>query len=313
MSPRSIGNHNLNMGMVSAAVQFMTAIDDHDRKASNYHFHPEDGTYNPVKQPKVCQGCGAAFAKGEEPQGLEQADCSSGYAHEGEVIIITPDEKKVIAANSGVDIEITKFVKEKQVDPLYFSGENCYYLVPDMDPKRGGKLAAQKYRTIMQVLSEEEKVGVVEYTKWGKTRSALLRVVHRENGDVLMVQNMLWPDELRAPEFPQLDKAREIELDPRLLPTFRMVAESMTEEWDPSTLHDIYQEKLTAAIEAKAGGKPIEVATVQPKTATDDMDALLAQLQASVKPKDDDAKAPAKKAPAKKAPAKKAAPKKVVA
>jgi DNA end-binding protein Ku len=297
MSPRSIGNHNLNMGMVSAAVQFMTAVDDHDRKGSRFHHHINDGTYNPVKQPKICQAC---------QESLSDSDCVTGYPHEGETVIITEDEKKVIAQNSGVDIEIKKFVKEKQIDPLYFSGENCYYLVPDMDPKRGGKLAAQKYMTIMQVLNEDELVGEVEYTKWGKTRAALLRVVHREKDDVLMIQNMMWPDELRSPEFPTLDKAREIETDPRLLPTFRMVAESMTEDWDPDTVRDTYQEKLTAAIEAKAGGKAIEVATIQPKTATDDMEALLAQLQASVKAKGD---APAK-APAKKAAAKKAAPKK---
>jgi len=301
MSPKSIGNHNLNMGMVSAAVQFMTAVDDHDRKGSRFHHHENDGSYAPIKQPKICQGCGAAD--------LKDADCVTGYPHEGEIVVITEDERKVIAANSGVDIEIKKFVKEKQVDPLYFSGENCYYITPDMDPKRGGKLAAQKYMTIMQVLNEKELVGEVEYTKWGKTRTALLRVVHRANGDILMIQNMMWPDELRTPEFPTLDKAREIEVDPRLLPTMRMVAESMIEDWDPDALHDTYQEKLTAAIEAKAGGKAIEPATVEPKTVTDDMDALLAQLQASVKPKDD---APAKP-PAKKAPAKKAAPKKVVA
>jgi DNA end-binding protein Ku len=305
MSATSIGNHNLNMGMVSAAVQFMTAIDDHDRKGSNYHFHPADGTYSPVKQPKVCEGCGAAFAAGEQPTGLSQSDCSTGYAHEGAIVIITEDEKKVIAQNAGVDIEIQKFVKEKQIDPLYFSGEKCYYLVPDMDPKRGGKLAAQKYMSIMQVLNEEELVGVVEYTKWGKTRTALLRVVHREDGDVFMIQNMLWPDELRAPEFPTLAKARDVEVDPRLLPVARTVIQSMVEDWDPGTVHDTYQEKLTAAIEAKAGGKPIELTKVLDAPRVDDMDALLAQLTASVKPKDD-AEAPA----AKKAPAKKAAPRK---
>jgi DNA end-binding protein Ku len=303
MSPRSIGNHNLNIGIMSAAVQFMTAIDDHDRKGSRFHHHVADDTYAPVKQPKVCEGCGQAD--------LKEVDCSTGYAHEGEIVIITEDERKVIAENSGVDIDNQGFVKEKEIDPLSFAGENCYYLVPDMDPKRGGKLAAQKYRAIMQVLSEEGLAGVIQYTKWGKTRLALLRVVHRENGDILMIQNVVWGDELRAADFPQLEKAREIEMDPRLIPAARAVIASMVQPWNPADYTDTFQEKLTAAIEAKAGGKTIQLETVQPKTVTDDMDALLAQLQASVKPKDDDPKgaAPAKKAPAKKAPAKKAAPK----
>jgi DNA end-binding protein Ku len=305
MSARSIGNHNLNMGMVSAAVQFMTAIDDHDRKGSNYHFHPADGTYSPVKQPKVCEGCGAAFAAGEEPAGLSASDCSTGYAHEGAIVIITEDEKKVIAANSGADIDVMWFVKEKEVNPLYFAGEKVYYLVADMDPKRGGKLAAQKYRVIMQVLVEDELVGVVQYTKWGKTRLALLRVVPGEHGDIMILQNIIWPDELRPAEFPVMDKARAVELDPRLLPVARATMQSMVKEWDPADYIDTYQEQLTKAIEAKAGGKPIELTKVLDAPKVDDMDALLAQLTASVKPKDD-AKAPA----AKKAPAKKAAPRK---
>jgi DNA end-binding protein Ku len=275
----------------------MTAIDDHDRRGSRYHHHVTDGTYAPVKQPKVCQGCGAAD--------LKDTDCVTGYDHEGEVVVITEDERKMIAENSGVDIDIQKFVKEKQIDPLTCTGEKGYYLCPDMDPKRGGKLAAQKYMAIMRVLNEDELVGVVQYTKWGKTRLALLRVVHRANGDILMIQNLTWPDEVREPDFPTLTKAREVEVDPRLLPVARTVIQSMVEDWNGDDYVDTYQEKLTAAIEAKAGGKAIELATVQPKAATDDMDALLAQLTASVKAKEG--------APAKKAPAKKAAPKKVVA
>ena len=301
MSPRSIGNHNLNMGMVSCAVQFMTAIDDHDRKGSRFHHHEKDGTYSPVKQPKICEGCAAS---------VTDADCVTGYPHEGETVILTNEDKKVIEQNSGVDIDILDFVVEKAINPLHFSGEKCYWLVPDMDPKRGGKLAAAKYLTIMQVLAEEGWVGVVNYTKWGKTRLALLRVALGEDGKpVLMIQNMMWSDELRAPEFPQLDKARAAEVDPRLLPVARATMQSMVKEWNPDSYHDTYQEKLTAAIEAKAGGQPIELATVEAAAQTDDIGALLAQLEASQKAKDG---APAE-APAKKAPAKKAASKKVVA
>lgn len=308
MSPRSIGNHNLNMGMMGCAVQFMTAIDSHDRKGSNFHHHPADNTYSPVKQPKICEGCGAS---------VQQAQCVTGYEHEGETVIITEDEKKVIEQNSGADIEITKFMHAKEINPLMFSGEKCYYLVPDMDPKRGGKLAAAKYMTIMQVMAENDWVGEISYTKWGKTRTALLRVESFEGEPVLMVQNMLWPDELRQPEFPQLDKARAVEVDPRLKPAAHAAMASMVEKWNPDNVRDVYQEKLTAAIEAKAGGKPIELATVEAAVQTDDIGALLAQLEASQKGREVDLDQPdpipGKKAPAKKAPAKKAAPKKVVA
>jgi DNA end-binding protein Ku len=172
-----------------------------------------------------------------------------------------------------------------------------------MDPKRGGKLAAAKYLTIMQVMVEEDWVGEIQYTKWGKTRVALLRVESFEDRPVLMIQNMLWPDELRTPEFPALDKARDVEVDPRLLPVARAAMQSMVEDWNPADLVDTYQEKLTAAIEAKASGKAIELATVEAAPTTDDIADLLAKLEATAKAKQ--AKAAAKKAPAKKAPPKK--------
>lgn len=306
MSARSIGNHRLNLLGMDVAVQMQTAVDDHDRKGSRFHHHESDDTYAPVKQPKVCEGCGRTD--------LKDADCVTGYPHEGDTVMITEDEKKVIAQNSGADIEVQWYVDAKQVNPLLFAGEKCYYLTPDLDPKRGGKLAAQKYITVMRIMSEEGWVGVVQYTKWGKTRLALLRVVPGEDGDILTMQNILWPDELRAPEFPTLEKAREIEVDPRLLPIARATMQSMVKDWDDADYTDTYQELLTKAIETKAGGQVIELSKVLDAPKVDDMDALLAQLSASVKPKDElPPKPSAKDAPAKKAPAKKAAPKKVVA
>ena len=76
----------------------------------------------------------------------------------------------------------------------------------------------------------------------------------------------------------------------------------MVEDWNADDYHDVYEEQLTAAIEAKAAGKPIEVDEVEDAPTADDIEALLAALQASQKAKA--AKVPAKKAAAKKAPVK---------
>ena len=45
------------MGFVSCAVQFYTAIDNHDRKGRMFHHHPADNCYAPVKMPKTCTEC----------------------------------------------------------------------------------------------------------------------------------------------------------------------------------------------------------------------------------------------------------------
>jgi DNA end-binding protein Ku len=301
---RSIGNHRLQMGLADCAVQMMTAIDNHDRRASMFHHHPADDSYAPVKMPKICDGC---------RETVDQGNTVKGYDYEGETVILTQDDLAAVAKNSGNDIEVLRFVRAKQINPLLFSGEKVYWIVPDTDKKRSGKLTVPTYKAFLQVLVEEDKCAVVTYTKWGKTRIALLRVEPTENGGVLVLQNLLWADELREPAFPVLNQVKDTEVDPRLLPMMRMVVESMTEEWNPAEYVDVYEEQLSAAIAAKAAGNPVEVMQTAPTAvATDDIADLLAKLEASVKPKTDEAAAPAKKAPAKRAP-RKAAAKKVVA
>ena len=294
---RSIGNHPLQIGLVSCAVQMATAIDSHDLKSSMFHQHA-DGSYAPVKMPRTCEGCG---------EKVSGTDIAKGFTYNGELVIMTDAELSTIEKNEGAAIEILRFVRAKEIQPLLFSGEKAYYLVPDTDKKRGSKQGVATYKAIMQVLDEEEKVGVVRYTKWGRARIGLLRVeagvdVDGQPTRVFVIQNMIWPDELRAPELPV--GVRGVEPDPRLLPVMRQVVESMTEDWNPEDYRDTSMEALAAAIETKATGGAIVAVDTDTAPAPDDIADLIAKLEASTK-----VKAPAKKAPtkraAKKAPARK--------
>jgi DNA end-binding protein Ku len=85
------------------------------------------------------------------------------------------------------------------------------------------------------------------------------------------------------------------------------VVDSMAEDFNPDRYHDTYQEQLQELIDAKLEGGEAFTAEEQPKQLdeTEDVSDLLAKLEASVKARSGDGKAPAKKAPAKKAPAKK--------
>ena len=286
---RSIGNHPLQIGLVSCAVQMMTAIDNHDRRSSMFHKHDDD-SYASVKMPKICEGCG---------EKLSAVDIAKGYDHDGQLVIMTDADLSTVEKNSGAAIEIVRFIRAKEVQPLLFSGEKAYYLVPDVDKKRGSKQGTQTYKAVVQILDEQDVAGVVTYTKWGKTRIGLLRVEDGMDAEgnparLLVIQNMIWPDELRAPQLPT--GVRDIEPDPRLLPVMRSVVESMTEDFNPEDYVDTYNEALSAAIEAKAAGKPVELAQAGEPAAPDDVADLLAKLQASVKAKQAAKKAPAKKA-----------------
>jgi DNA end-binding protein Ku len=280
---RSIGNVRLTMGLVSCSVQMMATTACHDRKASMFHRH-EDGTYASVKMPKTCEGCGEKIAQG---------DIVNGYEENGEMVMLTADDLETLKGNTEGALAIPQFIRADEVNPMMFIGEKAYYLCPDVDPKRGGKQALAIYLTIRHHLIEKGLVGVVQYTKWGRNRTALLRVEPTSYGGVLVIQNMMWPDELREPDFPVLAKAGEADIDPRLLPVGGSVIDSMVEDWNPDNYRDTYMEQLNAAI---AAGKVVETSTDESAPAPDDISDLLAKLEASTK------KAPAKKAtPRKKA------------
>jgi DNA end-binding protein Ku len=269
------------MGLVICPVQMFAVDESHDRKASTYHAH-DDGSYGKVRQPKTCEGCGAVLAAG---------DISKGFEENGQMVMLSDDEMETVAVNSGDAVEISKFVKADEINPMLFAGEKAYRLVPD--PKRGGQ-AASSYAVIRQDIIDNDLVGIVQYTRWGRNRMAVLCVEPTDDGGVLVVRNMMWPDELRAATFPVLESFDTSTIDPRLAPVARSVIESMTAAWNPDDYADTYTEALNAAIQAKAEGNEIAAITSAQGGSIDDVSDLLAKLEASAA-----AKAPAKKAPAK--------------
>lgn len=280
-SVRSVGNVDLSIGLITCPVKMVGTFDNHDRKGSMYHYHPGDDSYGKVRMPKLCEDCGATVPPGE---------ISKGYEENGDMVILTPSELETVAANTGTSIDIPQFVAADSVDPMMFADQNIYRLFPD--PKRG-RQAARSYVMIRSALTESNLVGVVQYTRWGRNRLGLLDV--EDNTGMLLIRNMLWPDELRVPDTSDIDAVSEEDLDPRLLPVMHTLVKSMTGEWEPSTYHDLYTEQLSAAIETKAsGGEVAKVVGSDIGKGIDDVSELLAKLEASVA-----AKAAAKKAPAK--------------
>ena len=150
-------------------------------------------------------------------------------------------------------------------------------------------------------------MAIVHFTLRNKTRLAALRVKDFGKRDVMVIHTLLWPDEIRDPDFPVLDK--KVEIKPAELKMAGQVVDSMAEDFNPDRYHDTYQEQLHELVQAKLEGG--EAFTTEEKT--EDVSDLLAKLEASVKARSGDAKAPAKKTTAKKAPAKKSVAKKTTA
>jgi DNA end-binding protein Ku len=194
-------------------------------------------------------------------------------------------------------VDVLSFVPLEQVDPIYFA--KSYYLEPD-------KTATKPYVLLRDALEQADSVALVKVAIRTRETLATLRV----RDGVLVLETMVWPDEVREADFAFLDD--DVQVRPQELAMAQSLIESMSADFDPAQYHDDYREALQEVIEAKVEGREVVEQPVQEEDTGSVVD-LMAALRASVaaakkgRGEDEAEPAPAKKATAKKVPAKTAA------
>jgi DNA end-binding protein Ku len=289
---RSIWKGSISFGLVNVPVKVYAATEDHDIKFRQVHAK-DNGR---IRYKRVCEVCGEV---------VEYSDVARAYeSDDGKMVVITDDDIATLPEERNREIEVLEFVPASDLDPMMY--DRSYFLEPD------GK-SSKSYVLLAKTLAETDRVAIVHFALRNKTRLAALRVKDFSKRDVMVVHTLLWPDEIRDPDFPVLDK--KVEIKPAELKMAGHVVESMAEEFNPDRYHDTYQEQLHELIEAKLEGGEAFTVEEQPTELdeTEDVSDLLAKLEASVKARSDGGEQPAKKAPAKKAPAKKTPAKKTAA
>jgi len=282
----------VSFGLVSVPIKLYAATTNHDIRF--HQVHGADG--GRIKYKRTCSLDGAE---------VEYADIVKGYETEdGELITLTEEDLDALPTATGHEIDVIEFVPADQIDPLLF--DKSYYLEPEAK-------AAKPYALLREALIDTDRMAVVKVALRQRETLALLRV----RGKAIVLQTMLWPDEVREPEFDILDN--DIELRPQELQMAASLVESLGADFDSTDFHDEYRDAVVAMIEQKRSTGDALPAPVAEK-ASDDGDSmtdLLTALQRSVeaaragKP---DAEAAGKSAekpkPARKAPARKPAAKK---
>ncbi|HEY3529025.1 MAG TPA: Ku protein [Nocardioides sp.] len=285
---RAIWKGAVSFGLVSVPVKLYAATESHD--VSFRQVHATDG--GRIKYQRVCS------IDGEE---VEYADIAKGYETEdGEMVILTDEDMAALPSTSSREIAVEKFVPSDQIDPMLF--EKSYYLEPE-------KTGAKPYALLRQALLDADRMAVVTVALRQRTTVGVLRV----KDDVIVLQTMMWPDEIRTPDFAvETGEVKDAEVK-----MANMLVETLAGDFDPSEFEDDYAEAVDELVRNKIEGGEVKRTPVSTKTSGEVVD-LLAALQRSVdaaktargEATDDEAeKKPAKKA-AKKATAKKAAKKK---
>lgn len=249
---RSIWKGAISFGLVTIPVKLYSATEQRD--VSFHQVHREDG--GRIKYKRVCT------VDGEE---VPYSDIAKGYElPSGEMVILTDEDFAELPLSSSRRIDVLQFVEQEEVDPIYFA--KSYYLEPDAQ-------GAKPYVLLRDALENSGQVAIVKVALRQRESLATLRV--REG--IFVLETMLWPDEVRTPDFPFLDE--DIEIRKQELSMATSLIESMEGEFDPTEYKDAYREALQAVIDAKVEGREV----TRPEEAEEEPAAdLLSALRASV-------------------------------
>jgi len=251
---RAIWKGAVSFGLVSIAVKLYAATEEKNIRFNQVH--REDG--GRIKYQRVCAVCGVEVSYDEIAKGYDIGG--------GEMVILDDDDFADLPLSTSRAIDVLEFVPAEQVDPILYA--KAYYLEPE-------NTAAKPYVLLRDALTGSEKVAIVKVALRQREQLATLRV----RDGVLVLNTMLWPDEVREPDFKFLDE--DITLRPPELAMATSLIESMAAEFDPDMYSDNYREALQSVIDAKVGGHEVvaPVAEVTKPTAAVD---LMAALKASV-------------------------------
>ena len=275
---RSIWKGAITFGLVNVPVKVYSATEDHD--VSLHQVHDADG--GRIRYQRRCEICGNV---------VEYANIAKAFDDGERTVVLTESDLASLPAERSKEIDVVEFVPTDQVDPIMF--EKSYYLEPD-------SRSVKAYALLRRTLEETDRTAIVTFALRQKTRLGALRV----RGDVLMLQALLWDDEVREARFPALDEkvtisAKELEMSEALVKSFES-------DFSPEKFTDDYQEQLRELIEAKLDkGDALDTAETFGEKADDDNGGEVLDLMEALRRSVERNRAAAKPAP-KKAPKKSA-------
>ena len=220
---RSIWKGAITFGLVNVPVKLYSATEDHD--VSLHQVHDADG--GRIRYQRRCEICGRV---------VDYEHIDKAYDDGDRTVVITGDDLKALPEEKSREIDVLEFVPSDQLDPIMF--DRSYFLEPDGSSPKA-------YVLLRRTLEETDRTAIVHFSLRQKTRLAALRV----RGDVLMLQTLLWDDEVREARFPALEKQTRI--TDKELDMSSSLVDSLSDDFEPADFSDDYQAELRQLIDAK--------------------------------------------------------------
>lgn len=250
---RSMWKGTIGYGMAAIPVKAYTATEEHDIELHQLHA-PDGGR---IRQKRVCE------VDGEE---VPFAEIARGYEMPaGDVIMLSDDDLATLPLATTRLIDVRAFVPIDQIDAISFN--KSYYLEPE-------PAGVKPYVLLSEALQQSGRAAVVKVALRARESLGVLRV----RDQVIVLTTMLWPDEIRVPDFPFLHEDVDL-VRPEVHAAVEAI-EQLSGTFVASDYTDRYREALEDLIEAKIEGREI----MRPAAAEEDATVgdLITALQASV-------------------------------
>ena len=256
---RSIWKGSITFGLVNVPVRLYAATEDHDLPM--HQVHDADG--GRIRYQRRCEICGRIVTYDHIDKAYDDGD---------RTVVLKDEDLKSLPVEQSREIDVVEFVPSEQVDSIRI--ERSYFLEPDSKSPRS-------YVLLRRVLEQTDRTAIVQFTIRQRTRLGALTV----RGDVLLLQSLLWDDEVRTADFPSLKT--EVEIQDRELKMAQSLVASFESDFEPANFTDEYQAQLQKLVQAKleAGDAVDSEATFgeQPeKPADGDVIDLMEALRRSV-------------------------------
>ena len=279
---RSIWAGAISFGLVVIPVKLYAATEQRD--ITFRQVHRKDGARIQFRRFCTLEGLEVPYS-----------DIAKGYElPTGDMVVLSDDDLADLPLVTAHRIEVLHFAPSEQVDPIYAAKSS--YTEPD-------QAGVRAYVLFRDALEASGKVAVAKVALRQREALAALRV--REG--VITLETLLWPDEVRKPDFAFRDE--DIEVRSQELKMAASLIDTMTEDFDPDQYHDNYRQALEAVVQAKIEGneivRPAGATAPEPRTQPADLTEILRASVAALKsgraksddaPQEDGAATPAKPA-----------------
>ena len=265
MAARSLASLNISFGLVSIPVKMYSATQARAGSVAFNMIHAACGSR--VRQQYFCIKEDIPVSRDEMVKGYEFA--------KDQYVTFTPEELKEMEEKGSGAVEITEFVPEEKIDPIYY--DKAYYLAPD----KGGQ---KPYALLAEAMKRTGRSAVARWAARGKQYIVQIRPM--DNG-ALILQQLLYSDEVRPVSEIEIPDAAPKEQELKLAE--QLIGQISSDTFDPTQYKDEVKERIEKAVAEKVEGHEISVSPEPERQGAQVID-LMAALKESLN------KAPARRA-----------------